>query len=176
MGISPHEFRHILSYFASGVTIVTTREEDGRPSGLTASAFASVSLDPPLVLVCVDRSAQSYPALLACGHFAVNILTSEQEPFSRRFATKRDDKFEGVGYQSGQLGMPVLDGALAVLECRTVYTYAGGDHTIFVGEVEAADAGRGSPLLYYRGQYQQLNVSSSQPLETTLPNHHDQEE
>jgi flavin reductase (DIM6/NTAB) family NADH-FMN oxidoreductase RutF len=157
MGISPHEFRHILSHFASGVTVVTTREPNGHPSGLTASAFASVSLDPPLVLVCVDRSAQSYPALLSHGRFAVNILANKQESLSNRFAVKRDDKFEGVKYQSGQLGLPVLDGALAVLECRTVHTYAGGDHTIFVGEVEAASAGSGSPLIYYRGQYDRLS-------------------
>ena len=162
MAISQEEFRYTLSHFASGVTIVTTREADGRPTGLTAAAFTSVSLDPPLVLVCVDRSSNSYPALMAHGRFAVHVLTTEQEALSRRFATKEDNKFVDVPLTSGKLDLPILDRALVVLECRTVSTYEGGDHTIFIGEVEAAHTGQGSPLLYYCGRYNRLtNLSRS---------------
>ncbi len=114
-------------------------DADGRPTGLTASAFTSVSLDPPLILVCVTQNAQSYGALAGAGRFAVNILAQGQEALSRRFATTAPgaEKFEGVAYRAGALGVPLLDGALAQLECPTAHAYPGGDHTIFVGQVEA---------------------------------------
>ena len=157
MGITPDEFRHVLSHFASGVTVVTNWDAEGRPAGLTASAFTSVSLEPPLILVCVDHKAQSYPALRASSRFAINILGAEGEAVSRRFATTNADKFDGVTYRSGPLGLPLLAEALAYLECRTVHAYPGGDHTIFVGEVEAAQARDGEPLLYFRGLYTRLD-------------------
>ncbi len=153
MAITSDEFRRVLSHFASGVTVVTTWDAEGRPTGLTASAFTSVSLIPPLILVCVDQQAQCYPALKAHGRFAVNILATDQEPLSRHFALTRPNKFEHIGFKKGARGLPLLPEALAHLECRTVHTYPGGDHTIFVGEVEAAGVGGGEPLLYYRGQY-----------------------
>ena len=161
MGIGPDEFRHVLSHFASGVTVVTTWDADGRPTGLTASAFTSVSLEPPLILVCVDHKTQSYPALRASGRFAVNVLAAEHEALSRCFATTDADKFNGVGYRPGPLGLPLLPEALAHLECRTVHAYPGGDHTIFVGEVEAAQARDGEPLLYFRGDYTRLDQGRS---------------
>jgi flavin reductase (DIM6/NTAB) family NADH-FMN oxidoreductase RutF len=151
-----HEFRHVLSHFASGVTVVTTWDAGGRPTGLTASAFTSVSLTPPLILVCVDHQAQSYEALRTAGRFAVNILAADQERLSRHFATTQPNKFEHVPFQTGAQGLPVLPAALAHLECRTVHTYPGGDHTIFVGEVTAATVGKGEPMLYYRGHYTRL--------------------
>ncbi|HEU5323157.1 MAG TPA: flavin reductase family protein [Methylomirabilota bacterium] len=154
--VAPEEFRRVLGHFATGVTILTTCDGDARPSGLTASAFSSVSLDPPLVLVCVDHKSQSYPALRDSGRFAVNILGEAQEALSRRFASTRLDKFDGVGYSLGDLGVPLIDGALAHIECRTASTHVEGDHTIFVGRVERIRAGSGAPLLYYRGQYQRL--------------------
>lgn len=142
--------------------MVTTIDADGGPSGLTASSFTSVSLHPPLILVCVAHTAQSFPALRESGRFAVNVLTIEQEAISRRFATAATasgvEKFAGIAYEPGQLGVPLLVGAHACLECITVHTYAGGDHTIFVGRVEAASGrldGPG-PLLYHRGKYRQL--------------------
>ena len=156
-------FRRVLGHFASGVTVVTTRDAEGRPAGLTATAFTSVSLDPPLVLVCVARNAQSYPALEGSPGFAINILAVGQEAISNRFASSvgsTHEKFEGISHKSGSLGYPMLDGALAHLECSTVHSYAGGDHTIFVGQVEVAEgyAESGSaPLLYYRGRYDQLH-------------------
>lgn len=158
--LASEEFRRALSHFASGVTVVTTLDAAGRPVGLTASAFTSVSLTPPLVLVCVAHSAQSYPAMREAGRFAVNILAAGQEPLSQRFATSGDgaEKFAGLGWRQGALGVPLLDGTLAHLECRTAHAYPGGDHTIFVGQVEAAccAADAPEPLLYFRGRYGRL--------------------
>jgi flavin reductase (DIM6/NTAB) family NADH-FMN oxidoreductase RutF len=154
--ISPDDFRRVLSHFASGVTIVTTCDGEQRPTGLTASAFCSVSLDPPLILICVDHKSQSYPHLRESGRFAINILTQGHEQLSRRFASTRLDKFDGVAFTLGTLGVPLIDAALAHLECRTVSAHVEGDHTIFVGHVEAVTVGEGEPLLYYGGRYHRL--------------------
>lgn len=156
MSIAPDEFRRVLGHFASGVTVVTTWDANGRPTGFTASAFTSVSLTPPLVLVCVDHRAQTYDALRAHGRFAVSILAADQEAVSRHFASTQLNKFDRVPFEKGAQGLPVLPASLARLECRTVLTYPGGDHTIFVGEVETAAVGEGEPLLYYRGHYDRL--------------------
>ncbi|MBI2206697.1 MAG: flavin reductase family protein [Candidatus Rokubacteria bacterium] len=156
MVIAPGDFRHVLAHFASGVTVITTTDADNRPGGLTASAFTSVSLDPPLILVCVDHKSQTYPALLERGKFAVNILRHDQQEISRRFASSKLDKFETVTYRTSDLGLPLIDQALASLECTTVNTHVEGDHTIFVGLVERASAADGAPLLYFRGKYDSL--------------------
>jgi flavin reductase (DIM6/NTAB) family NADH-FMN oxidoreductase RutF len=150
------EFRRVLGHFASGVTIVTTCDADGRPTGLTASAFTSVSLDPPLILICVDHKSQSHGPLVERGRFAVNFLSADQEALSRKFATTRLDKFDGVAHRMTALGVPVIDGALAQLECVTVSRHDEGDHTILIGRVEETTANDGPPLLYYRGQYVHL--------------------
>jgi flavin reductase (DIM6/NTAB) family NADH-FMN oxidoreductase RutF len=154
--VAPDDFRRVLGHFATGVTILTTVDSEARPTGLTVSAFCSVSLDPPQVLVCVDHKSQSYPALRDGTCFAVNILGTEHEGVSRRFATTRLDKFDGVPFTVGSLGVPLIDGALAQLECRTVSRHVEGDHTILVGRVEEARNGAGEPLLYYRGKYGRL--------------------
>jgi flavin reductase (DIM6/NTAB) family NADH-FMN oxidoreductase RutF len=159
--IGPDDFRRVLGHFATGVTIVTTCDADARPTGLTVSAFTSLSLDPPLVLVCVDHKSQSYPALWESGHFAVNMLTTEQELVSRRFASTRMDKFDDVPYRLGDLGVPLIDAALAQLECVTVSRHVEGDHTIFVGRVERAWTATGEPLLYFRGRYARLQGGAS---------------
>ena len=126
--IDPNDFRHVLGHFATGVTIISTCDAEGRPTGLTASAFSSVSLDPPLILVCVDHKSQSYPALVAGKQFAVNVLCHDQEGVSRRFATtKIENKFEGVPFTLSPLGLPLLDNALAHLECATVNVHLEGD-------------------------------------------------
>ena len=124
--IAADEFRRALGHFATGVTTVTTLDADGRPTGLTASAFTSVSLDPPLILVCVDHKSQSYPPLLERRRFGVNVLGLEQEAISKRFASTRLDKFDGVPHHVGELGVPLIDGALAHLECVTVSTHVEG--------------------------------------------------
>jgi len=156
------DFRRVLGHFASGVTVVTTWDAAGHPAGLTASSVASVSLDPPLVLVCVAHTAQSYPALQNHGRFAINILHLDHEQIARRFASSTGgaEKFEGTGYRPGVMGLPILKDALAEIECTTIHAYPAGDHTIFVGQVEAADS-RGDmgfePLLYYRGKFHRLH-------------------
>jgi len=156
--IPPDEFRRVLGHFATGVTVITVCDRDGRPTGLTASAFTSVSLEPPLVLVCVDHKALSYPALVAGKMFAVNILGLEQEVVSRRFATtKIDNKFDGVPFTLSPLGLPLIDNSLAQLECATVNVHLEGDHTIFVGRVERSHSAEGAPLVYYRGRYDRLS-------------------
>ena len=153
MGISAAHLRRAMGCFATGVTVVTTRHGDCGPCGLTANAVTSVSLDPPLILVCVDKKAESYPHFGPAGVFAVNVLDEGQQAISTRFATSGGDKFAGLAYHWGDLGTPILDQRLAFLECRIVHAYEGGDHTIYVGEVERAETGGGRPLLYYRGAY-----------------------
>jgi flavin reductase (DIM6/NTAB) family NADH-FMN oxidoreductase RutF len=163
MALTPAEFRATLRSFAAGVTVVTTRDRDGRPSGLTASAFTSVSLHPPLVLVCVDHAATAYPDFRVHGWFAVNVLRREQEALSRRFALSGGDKFHGVACHEGPHGLPLLDDALATLECRIVEAHQAGDHTIFIGQVEGADVRGGHPLVYFHGTYHTLAPDAAPP-------------
>lgn len=149
-------FRAVLGRFASGITVITTRDANGTPHGMTVSAFSSLSLDPPLILVCVANDATMAPALAASDTFAVNVLNAGQEAISRRFAGKVDDRFAGVGYHDGELGDPVLEEVLAWMQCRVVARHPSGDHVIVVGRVEHANAAEGKPLLYYRGGYATL--------------------
>jgi flavin reductase (DIM6/NTAB) family NADH-FMN oxidoreductase RutF len=160
MPVSATEFRAALRHFPAGVTVVTTRDADGHPCGLTATAFASVSLEPPLVLVCIEHGATAYHAFEASGWFAVNMLGKSQEHLSRRFATSKADKFAGVAYREGLARLPLLEDVVAALQCRLVHAYPGGDHTIFVGRVEAAWVSGGPPLLYFGGGYHHLEVDA----------------
>jgi len=155
--IDRQEFRRVLSHFAAGVTIVSTVGDDGKPYGLTATAFTSVSLEPPLVLVCIDKAAESYPHFHSSRVFAVNFLGADHEHLSRRFAVSGGDKFKYLVVSRGVTGAPLLAEALGHLECRTVDIFEGGDHTIFVGQVEAGDAHDGNPLLYFRGAYRRIS-------------------
>jgi flavin reductase (DIM6/NTAB) family NADH-FMN oxidoreductase RutF len=156
MPIDSATFRSVLGRFVSGVTIVTARDNDGEDHGMTASAFCSVSLDPPLVLVSIAHDATLYPVLLDQDEMAVSILTASQEAIARRFAEKLDNRFDGVGFTRGITGAPLIDGALAVIEACVMHRHPGGDHTIFVAEVLAASAAMDEPLLYYRGGYAHL--------------------
>ena len=156
MTISEDEFRNVLGRFASGVTVVTAVAADGKDQGMTVSSFASVSLVPPLVLICIERTASAHEALTTTDEFVVNILSADQEQVARRFAIEGIDRFEGVAYGRARSGIPVLENVIGVIECRRTTLYSGGDHTIIVGEVEAARAENGKPLLYYRGGYSQL--------------------
>lgn len=155
MTIDPAEFRRILGRHVTGITVVTSwRPADGTPCGLTANAVASVSLDPPLVLACVERGADSHDCIRDAGAFAMNILAGDQERLARRFASwDVAEKFAGVAWHAEATGAPVLDGVLAWVDCRLWASYPGGDHTIFVGEVVVGDARDGTPLLHYRGGY-----------------------
>lgn len=156
MSIDQTQFRQALSHFASGVTVVTTCHQ-GFCHGITVSAFCSLSLVPPLVLICIDQRNTSHQLLEVAGMFAVNMLAEESEHLSRLFASREPDKFATVAHHLGETGMPLLDDALATLECRVVDRFPGGDHSIFVGEVLSAGTRDDSrPLLYYRGGYRQL--------------------
>jgi flavin reductase (DIM6/NTAB) family NADH-FMN oxidoreductase RutF len=135
---------------------VVTTKNGSTDEGMTVSAFCSVSLDPPLVLICIEKNASAYKALTTAAGFVVNILAASQEQIARRFSIVDIDRFEGVGYSRSQNGFAVLDDVLGVIECATIAMHEAGDHTIIVGEVEAARAQTGTPLLYYRGGYAQL--------------------
>ena len=148
-------FRQVLGHFGSGVTVVTTAHA-GRLVGLTVSSFSSLSLRPPLVLVCIDNAAGSHAAISAAGKFAVNILAEGQEYLSRRFASTEAEKFTAGTFELSPRGLPLISGALAQIECTLHSTLPGGDHTIFVGEVQAAQCHDGRPLLYYRSGYHTL--------------------
>ena len=161
MPVTPDLFRAVLGRFASGVTILTTRNAKGVDHGMTVSAFCSVSLDPPLVLACVENSTDTYRMLRVDEAFGVSILSETQEALSRRFAELSAGRFDGVGYTRGDSGVILVDDAIAHLECRCVTRHQAGDHDIVVGAVEdahvgAVAAGAGRPLLYYRGGYAQL--------------------
>ena len=156
MPIEKDEFRNALGRFASGVTVVTTESKQGEPKGLTVSAFSSLSLDPPLVLICIERNSSLHQFLKEGSYFAVNILSEDQELVSRRFASKDADRFDGIGYKKGATGCPLLEGAIAHVECLVRESNSAGDHTIFIGEVEAAETTEGKPLAYFRGGYSRL--------------------
>lgn len=150
------QFRQLLGRFATGVTVLTARDANGRPHGMTANSLASVSLEPPLILLSIDHEAAMHDLLVSAPAFAVNILASNQETVSRRFAQDRDERFDGIGYQESPRGLILLDGALAHIECERAATHEAGDHTILVGSVVAGSAREGRPLCYFRGGYASL--------------------
>lgn len=154
--IDPATFRSVLGRFASGVTVVTIRDEQGADHGMTISAFCSLSLAPPLVLICVEQGASMYDALARTSRFAVSVLDSKQEELARRFAEEHPDRFDGIGFTRGLTGAALIDDCLAVIECEVQSRHPGGDHTIVIGSVVAAEAREGRPLLYYRGGYAML--------------------
>lgn len=156
MPVSQAEFRSALSCFASGVNVVTTIDAAGELHGLTVSAFCSVSLAPPMVLICIEKTTASHFAFLESRAFVVNILDESQAALSDHFATPLPDKFIGLGYHSGIAGIPVLENSLANLECRIRHNFDGGDHSIFVGEVELATIRDGKPLVYFQGGYRTI--------------------
>jgi flavin reductase (DIM6/NTAB) family NADH-FMN oxidoreductase RutF len=136
--------------------VVTTKAVDGSDEGMTVSAFCSVSLEPRLVLICIEKTASAHEALTSAPAFVVNILSAKQEQIARRFAIVDIDRFEGVGFSRSRNGIAVLDDVLGVIECKRGALHDAGDHTIIVGEVEAGRVASGAPLLYYRGGYAQL--------------------
>ncbi len=153
-GVEPALFRQLLGRFATGVTVVTTRTPGSEPIGMTASSVASVSLDPPLVLVSVDRHHEMHAALEAASHFVLNVLSADQEALSRRFAADEPNRFGGVGFHLNKQGIAVLDGVLAHIECEKRTAIPAGDHTVFLGLVIGGSVTDRRPLLYYRGAYE----------------------
>ncbi|MFN6962910.1 MAG: flavin reductase family protein [Pyrinomonadaceae bacterium] len=154
--ITDSEFRNAMARLAGGVTVVTTRDLAGRPHGLTVTAFTSLSAEPPLVLFCIHKQTYSHYAFFERQAFVVSILAEDQEEISRQFADPDVDKFVRVELVETAIGLPGIAGSLAVLECRVVQHYDGGDHTIVIGELDRVQLGEGSPLVYFRGEYRRL--------------------
>lgn len=153
MPVSADVFRRALGRFASGVTVVTAFDGSQR-AGLTVSAFCSVSLNPPYILICIDNLSQALPVIQRAGGFAVNFLAADQAHLAAHFASKMDDKFAAIPWRSGPSRHPLLENTLGWLECITAHQISAGDHTIFIGQVEAADVDETrEPLLYYHSQY-----------------------
>ena len=157
-GHDPRTLRDALGCFATGVTVVTCLDEEEIPAGLTVNSFTSVSLEPPLLLVCLHKQAASAPALVAASHFAINVLQTGQRPASITFSTRGEDRFGCTPWSQGEAGAPILEESLCVFECERYAVYDGGDHHILVGQVVKAsfDAGL-DPLLFFRGSYRRLH-------------------
>ena len=158
IGIGKDEFRAALGRFPSGVTIVTTKDASGRFHGITVSAFSSVSLEPPMILVCIEKTTGSHYAFHESEFFVVNILAEGQENLSNHFASQIPDKFDGVDYRFGIGEIPVLEDAFVTLECRLAYAHEGGDHTIFVGLIEKSEIKDENPLVYWHSKYRKLEM------------------
>jgi 4-nitrophenol 2-monooxygenase / 4-nitrocatechol 4-monooxygenase, reductase component len=154
----PAVFREVISNFMSGVVIVTARHEDAI-QGMTVSAISSLSLEPPMLVICLNRNARTQELVHQSGAFAVNILSEEQGHLADRFARRHDDRFAGVSHQPGLTGAPVLEGVLGVIECRVDEAVTGGSHRVFLGRVVHAEAGEGTPLAYYRGKFGRFELA-----------------
>lgn len=163
MPVERDDFLAALSRFPSGVTIVTTLDAAGTPWGFTASSFCSLSMAPPQVLVCLANDADCYPAFESSDRLTVNVLATGHARLARHFATKGVDKFGYGAFTPGADGVPVLEGAVAVLECRTAARLPGGDHTILVGDVVTAVADEGEPALYVDRAFRAVNVVNGAP-------------
>jgi flavin reductase (DIM6/NTAB) family NADH-FMN oxidoreductase RutF len=154
--LAARDYRNALGQYATGITVITACGPDGSKIGVTANSFTSVSLDPPLVSWCLSKKASSLSELENVTHFAVNVLAADQHPLARQFATpsqERQDKFRGVAVTEGIGGLPLIEGAVARFQCRSVERFNAGDHLIFLGEVERYDADDGEPLIFYSGHY-----------------------
>ena len=151
--VDPARFRQLLGRFATGVAVITADDSGGKPVGMTANTLVSVSLNPPLISVCIDHTADMHRTMGETPQFTVNILASNQEAISRRFAEQGTRRFEGIGFSRSDRGGIILDGVLAYLECERVAEHPAGDHSIYVGRVVGGSTSEGEPLLYYRGGY-----------------------
>ncbi|MBV6495299.1 MAG: flavin reductase [Acidobacteria bacterium ACB1] len=156
--ISNEEFRRAMSHFASGVTVITTRDAAGAPHGITVSAFCSLSVEPPLVLACINKMTGSHYAFIERRAFVVHILGEHQRHVSEQFAEPLLDKFAGMPLQETESGLPVITGALVTLECSLVQNYDGGDHSILVAEVKSSTVNDAKPLIYFRGDYRLIDL------------------
>lgn len=161
MPVSSVDFRSALSRFASGVTVVTTRDSAGKRFGITVSAFCSVSLEPPLVLICIEKTSGSHHAFEESGRFTVNILSDLDAGVSEHFASLIEDKFLGAEYAVDEHGIPILSGSIATLQCVLFKALDGGDHSIFIGQVEHVLVRDAAPLIYFKGAYRKIEETSS---------------
>ena len=154
--VSGEEFRRACGRFATGVTIASVMDAKGSPHGLTASSFTSVSLEPPLVLICLGHDVSVIGHFRAARYFGINVLAEGQRDLSTRFARKGHDRFDGLEWQAGATGAPLLPGVLAAIECRTHQRLTSGDHDIFIGEMVASHVADGEPLIYFASRYRGL--------------------
>jgi len=151
--VSPDLFRRACALFPTGVAVLTTRASDGTPHGLTINAFCSLSLNPPLVLVAIDRVCGFLETFENAGHFAVNFLSAGQQNLSVRFSELPEGRFTGVAWNPGLEGTPLIEGAIGSIECRTSQVIDAGDHRVLIGEVIGASVGEGDPLVFFRSGY-----------------------
>ena len=155
-GVSRDEFRRACGRFATGVAVASVTDERGAAHGLTVNSFTSVSLNPPLVLICLSNEVTMIEAFRGASHFGINILREEDREISQRFSTKGHDRFNGIAWRPGRSGVPLIDCALAAMECETYQRVASGDHDILVGRVVAARVEDGAPLVFYGSRYRKL--------------------
>jgi len=154
--MKPEMFRKLAGHWLTGVSVVTTQDPDGKPVGMTMSAVTSLSIDPPQFLICVDHRAKTLAAIIASGHFCINYLRYDQENLATAFARRGEDRFAALAHRVEHTGSPVIEGAIAFIECKVNAVYPGGDHTIIVGDAVNGDAPGGEPLAYFRGSYRRL--------------------
>ncbi|MGN2641947.1 3-hydroxy-9,10-secoandrosta-1,3,5(10)-triene-9,17-dione monooxygenase reductase subunit [Nocardia takedensis] len=163
--IDPRRFRNVLGQFCTGITVITAFDADAAPIGFACQSFAALSLEPPLVLFCPAKTSRSWAAIEASGRFCVNVLAEEQQPTCARFGSREPDKFAGIPWRTSDLELPLLDDALATIQCTVDSVVDGGDHHIVIGRVQAlsesTDSGR--PLLFYRGQYTAIEPEKTTP-------------
>lgn len=151
---TPEQMRHALGHFATGVTVVTGFSGDGKPVGFACQSFASVSLEPPLVLFCADHGGRSWPLMRDSGRFTVNVLRHDQRDLVQRFGSRLGARFDGLDWEASGAGGPSLPGALMRIHCRLDQVHVAGDHDVVIGRVEALDdRGSGRPMLFYRGRF-----------------------
>lgn len=157
MSLSTNLFRKVVGTFATGVTVITAQTKNGTPYGVTVNSFTSVSLDPLLVLICLDNQLSGLDTFVKGGHFAVNILAHDQKDISNHFASRGSDRSQGP-YVVGETGIPVLSGSIAYLECSTIHCYPGGDHIVLIAKVKSAKLAdpQKDPLLFFQGCYRRL--------------------
>jgi len=155
--VTSDQFRHACGRFATGVTIASVLDASGTPHGLTVNSFSSVSLDPPLILICLGHAVTNIEDFRAAGYFGLSVLAEQQRELSDRFARKGHDRFNGTPWHPGGTGVPLLDGALAEIECEAHHRFAVGDHDILVGRMVAARVSEGEPLIYYASRYRELS-------------------
>jgi flavin reductase (DIM6/NTAB) family NADH-FMN oxidoreductase RutF len=155
--VDPLLLRRAFGSFATGITIVTTTDDDGQPVGLTANSFTSVSLDPPLVLFCLDRKSSNLQRFQRSAAFGINVLSSDQQELSTRFVKRGEDRFNGVSWALRETGVPVIEGAAATFECEAHTSFDGGDHLVLIGRVRRFDFdAERDPLLYFQGRYRHI--------------------
>jgi flavin reductase (DIM6/NTAB) family NADH-FMN oxidoreductase RutF len=157
--VTSAEFRRACGRFSTGVAIASVLDHQGTPHGLTVSSFTSVSLDPPLILICLGHRVSAIDIFRATAHFGINVLAEGQRDLAERFTQKCQDRFDGLKWRRGKTGVPLLPGVLAAIECAMRLRFTAGDHDIFVGEMVRARATHGVPLIHFEGAYRRLEVS-----------------